>query len=96
VTLNRGIIVVALLLLVFALGSARATREPAASHPEDNITLTYNEQQILSAKIQEFQEQAIDAGKETDYWHGRYDELRACVAKQKVAENAFTACLGGI
>ena len=95
-TLNRGIIVVALLLLVFALGAARAAREPAANHREDSITLTYSEQQILSAKIQEFQEQAIDAGKEADYWHGRYDELRACVAKQKVAENAFTVCLGGI
>jgi hypothetical protein len=95
-TLNKGIIVAALLLLVFALGVARADHEPAAKHSEDSITLTYSEQQILSAKIQEIQEQAVSEGKEADYWHGRYDELRACVAKQKVAENAFTVCLGGI
>ena len=96
-SLNKSIIVIALLMFVFALGAARAAREPeqAANHPEDTLILTYDEQKILSAKIQEIEEQAITEGKEADYWRSRYDELRACVAKQKVAENAFAVCLGG-
>jgi hypothetical protein len=96
VALNKGIIVVALLLLVFALGAARAAREPAALHPEDSITLTYDEQQALAAKFSEIQQSAIKQADDAQYWHGRYDELRACVAKQKVADNAFTVCLEGI
>jgi hypothetical protein len=94
--LNKFLIVVALLLVVLGLGLARASRESSAQHKEDSIILTYDEQLALAAKFSEIQQSALEQADDAHYWHGRYDELRACVAKQKEKTNVFAICLGGI
>lgn len=87
-----------LFCILFACASptVAVAQESAANHPEDNITLTPEEQEALAQQFALAEQNVQEKTQEAGYWQHRYNELRTCVLKQKETDNAAAICLGAI